>query len=109
MLCLRSAKSYVHLAAQTQVGDALKNPIHTFKSNIQGTWNILELCRLKDLPIVVASSDKAYGESDILPYQESFPLMFSIGTLIGFTSAESFLSTYICCKRPKASYVLLVM
>lgn len=64
----------IHLAAQTQVGDALKNPIHTFKSNIQGTWNILELCRLKDLPIVVASSDKAYGESDILPYQESFPL-----------------------------------
>lgn len=63
-----------HLAAQTQVTDALKNPIDTLKSNVQGTWNILEACRKFDLPIVSASSDKAYGISDNLPYLESHPL-----------------------------------
>ena len=57
-----------HLAAQTQVTEALKNPIETLKSNVQGTWNVLELCRKFKLPIVSASSDKSYGVSDNLPY-----------------------------------------
>ena len=63
-----------HLAAQTQVTDALKNPISTLKSNIEGTWNLLEICRVNNLPIVSASSDKAYGESSNLPYLETHPL-----------------------------------
>ena len=63
-----------HLAAQTQVRDALINPLETFKSNIEGTWNLLELSRLFDRPIVVASSDKAYGSSEKLPYKEKYPL-----------------------------------
>ena len=63
-----------HLAAQTQVRDALINPLETFKSNIEGTWNLLELSRLFDRPIVVASSDKAYGSSEKLPYKENYPL-----------------------------------
>ena len=63
-----------HFAAQTQVGDAIENPIRTFKSNIEGTWNILEICRHSNLPIVIASSDKAYGISDTLPYKENFEL-----------------------------------
>tara|TARA_B100001109_G_C18848551_1_gene468077 strand:- start:681 stop:1676 length:996 start_codon:yes stop_codon:yes gene_type:complete len=63
-----------HFAAQTQVGDAINNPIRTFKSNIEGTWNILEICRHSNLPIVIASSDKAYGISDRLPYKENFEL-----------------------------------
>lgn len=63
-----------HLAAQTQVTDALKYPISTLKSNIEGTWNLLEICRLNNLPIVSASSDKAYGESSNLPYLETHPL-----------------------------------
>ncbi|OUX38270.1 MAG: hypothetical protein CBE33_01165 [Candidatus Pelagibacter sp. TMED273] len=63
-----------HLAAQTQVIDALINPLETFKSNIEGTWNLLELSRLFDRPIVVASSDKAYGSSEKLPYKENYPL-----------------------------------
>lgn len=63
-----------HFAAQTQVGDAIENPIRTFKSNIEGTWNILEFCRHSNLPIVIASSDKAYGISDTLPYKENFEL-----------------------------------
>lgn len=63
-----------HFAAQTQVGDAIENPIKTFKSNIEGTWNLLEICRHSNLPIVIASSDKTYGISDVLPYKEDFEL-----------------------------------
>ena len=60
-----------HLAAQTQVIDANLDPLHTFNSNIKGTWNVLNECLKKDVPIVFASSDKAYGVSNELPYLES--------------------------------------
>ena len=63
-----------HLAAQTQVIEANINPIKTFESNIQGTWNVLNECNKKGIPVVVASSDKAYGESANLPYKENFTL-----------------------------------
>lgn len=65
-----------HLAAQTIVGIANRNPVSTFESNIAGTWNILEACRRSPLvkAIVVASSDKAYGDQDLLPYSEDTPL-----------------------------------
>jgi CDP-glucose 4,6-dehydratase len=63
-----------HLAAQTQVIDANLNPLHTFNSNIKGTWNVLNECLNKDVPVVVASSDKAYGVSNKLPYLESHEL-----------------------------------
>ncbi len=65
-----------HLAAQTIVGIANKNPLSTFHTNIKGTWNLLEACRR--VPgvkrIVVASSDKAYGDQKVLPYDEDTPL-----------------------------------
>lgn len=65
-----------HLAAQTLVTIANRGPLSTFRSNIEGTWNILEACRR--VPgvscIVVASSDKAYGDQDVLPYTEETPL-----------------------------------
>src|SRR5579862_5363943 len=65
-----------HLAAQTIVGIANRNPLSTFESNIQGTWNVLESCRRSPAvkSIVVASSDKAYGDQDRLPYSEDTPL-----------------------------------
>ena len=66
-----------HLGAQTIVGTALRNPLPTFESNIRGTYNLLEACRQhKSLVkrIVVASSDKAYGSSPVLPYTEEMPL-----------------------------------
>ena len=65
-----------HLAAQTIVTVANRNPISTFKSNIEGTWNLLEACRKAPLVnrIVVASSDKAYGDQLKLPYDENTPL-----------------------------------
>ena len=69
-------KVVFHLAAQAIVGDALREPVRTFKSNVEGTWNILEVCRNKKFveAIVVASSDKAYGDHKILPYREEAPL-----------------------------------
>lgn len=65
-----------HLAAQTIVGIANRNPVSTFQSNVAGTWAVLEACRRSPLvsAIVVASSDKAYGEQIDLPYREDAPL-----------------------------------
>jgi CDP-glucose 4,6-dehydratase len=65
-----------HLAAQTIVEHAWRNPLGTFRSNIEGTWEVLDACRRSGRPtrIVVASSDKAYGEQADLPYREDQPL-----------------------------------
>ncbi len=65
-----------HLGAQTIVGVGLRNPLGTFESNIRGTYNLLEVCRLHAglvKSVVVASSDKAYGTCDTLPYTEDAP------------------------------------
>jgi CDP-glucose 4,6-dehydratase len=67
------AQTIFHLGAQTIVGTGLLDPINTFKSNIEGTWNILEAARRMKSSIrsiVVASSDKAYGSAKALPYTE---------------------------------------
>jgi CDP-glucose 4,6-dehydratase len=66
-----------HLAAQTIVGIANRNPLSTFDANVRGTWNLLEACRRSPLVhcVVVASSDKAYGAQARLPYDESMPLV----------------------------------
>jgi len=65
-----------HLGAQTIVTIANRNPLSTFESNIKGTWNMMEACRRSPLVkrIVVASSDKAYGDQEKLPYDENTPL-----------------------------------
>jgi len=65
-----------HLAAQTIVSIANRNPISTFETNVRGTWNVLEACRRspKVNAVVVASSDKAYGDQAVLPYSEDMPL-----------------------------------
>ena len=65
-----------HLAAQAIVGDANTSPLPTFECNIKGTWNVLEAARLCETlkGMVVASSDKAYGDQKVLPYNEEQPL-----------------------------------
>ena len=67
----------LHLAAQTIVGIANRNPVSTFETNVGGTWSLLEACRRSPLvkQIVVASSDKAYGAHEELPYNEDAPLI----------------------------------
>lgn len=89
-----------HLAAQTIVTIANRNPISTFETNIGGTWNLLEACRRSPMvkQIVVASSDKAYGDQENLPYDEQTPLQGqhpydvskSAGDLIATTYAVSY-------------------
>lgn len=66
----------IHLAAQTIVTIANRNPVSTFETNIGGTWSLLEACRRSPRvrQVVVASSDKAYGDQTVLPYAESTPL-----------------------------------
>ena len=66
----------IHLAAQTIVTIANRNPVSTWETNVQGTWALLEACRRTSTvkQIVMASSDKAYGDHDDLPYNEETPL-----------------------------------
>lgn len=65
-----------HLAAQTIVGTAQRSPLSTFETNIQGTWCLLEAARRANgnPQVIVASSDKAYGEQQVLPYTEETSL-----------------------------------
>ncbi len=69
-----------HLAAQTIVGTANRSPLSTFEANVRGTYVLLEACRAVGVVgdpvtrIVVASSDKAYGAHEQLPYREDFAL-----------------------------------
>lgn len=66
-----------HLAAQTIVGTALRSPLQTFEANIRGSYHLLEACRVQRAlvkRVVIASSDKAYGDSENLPYVEATPL-----------------------------------
>jgi CDP-glucose 4,6-dehydratase len=65
-----------HIGAQAIVGAALRSPLPTFEANIRGSYNLLEACRLHAAQVrrvVVASSDKAYGDVEALPYTEEMP------------------------------------
>ena len=68
--------SVAHLAAQTTVGVANRNPVSTLDVNIRGTWSLLEACRRSPTvkQVVIASSDKAYGDQKVLPYTETTAL-----------------------------------
>jgi CDP-glucose 4,6-dehydratase len=69
--------SVFHLGAQTIVGTASRSAMSTFEANIRGTWCLLEAakqCSRRIERVIVASSDKAYGAHDVLPYTEDAPL-----------------------------------
>jgi CDP-glucose 4,6-dehydratase len=90
-----------HLGAQTLVGPAQRAPWETFESNIRGTYNLLEVCRLHSglvRRVVVASSDKAYGEQSRLPYLESMPLEgrapYEVSKSCADLLAQSYFRTY---------------
>ena len=86
----------IHLAAQTIVPIANRNPISTFETNIAGTWNLLEACRRSPQvkQIVVASSDKAYGGQEKLPYDESTPLQGQHPYDVSKSAADLIARTY---------------
>lgn len=86
----------IHLAAQTIVTIANRNPISTFETNISGTWNLLEACRRspKVKQIVTASSDKAYGDQEVLPYNEETPLQGQHPYDVSKSTADLIAATY---------------
>ncbi len=90
----------IHLAAQTIVGIANRNPVSTFETNIQGTWALLEACRRSPTvkQIVAASSDKAYGEHEHLPYSEDAPLQgrhpYDVSKSCADLIAQAYAATY---------------
>jgi len=88
----------IHLAAQTIVGIANRNPVSTFETNIQGTWALLEACRRSPCvkQIVVASSDKAYGEQTQLPYSETTPLQGRHPYDVSKSCADLLAHSYAC-------------
>jgi len=97
-----------HLAAQTIVTISNRLPISTFETNIKGTWNILEACRRNPTVkrIVVASSDKAYGDQNKLPYEENSSLLgihpYDVSKVCADLLALSYWRTYklpVCVTR----------
>ena len=97
-----------HLAAQAIVGVANRNPLGTFKSNIEGTWNILEAARKSPSikRVIVASSDKAYGDQEKLPYDENMPLQgkhpYDVSKSCADLIAQTYYETYklpVCITR----------
>ncbi len=104
-LLIRSLNEYeidsvFHLGAQTIVPTALRNPLSTFNSNIKGTWNLLEACRILGnvKRIVVASTDKAYGTQKILPYTEDMELKgifpYDVSKVCADLISQSYFKTY---------------
>jgi CDP-glucose 4,6-dehydratase len=90
-----------HLAAQTIVGTAHRSPYATFEANVRGTYNLLEVCRLNRHlveQIIVASSDKAYGEQPTLPYTEEMRLSgrhpYEVSKSCADLIAQSYRHTY---------------
>jgi CDP-glucose 4,6-dehydratase len=91
----------VHLGAQTIVGTAHRSPRATFETNVAGTWNVLEACRVHHelvRRVVVASSDKAYGEHTELPYTEGMRLdaryPYEVSKACADLVAQSYAHTY---------------
>jgi len=90
----------LHLAAQTIVPIANRNPVSTFDTNVAGAWALLEACRRSPAvkQIVVASSDKSYGEQERLPYDESMPLAgrhpYDVSKSAGDLISQSYAATY---------------
>jgi CDP-glucose 4,6-dehydratase len=89
-----------HLAAQTIVPIANRNPVETFDTNVRGTWTVLEACRRSPQvrAVIVASSDKAYGEQDDLPYREGTQLSprhpYDVSKAAADLVARSYAATY---------------
>ncbi len=104
-LCERTLNEYAievvfHLAAQAIVGVANRAPLSTFETNIRGTWQLLEACRRSPTVkrVVVASSDKAYGIAETLPYKESTPLAgrfpYDVSKSCADLIAQAYAATY---------------
>jgi CDP-glucose 4,6-dehydratase len=96
----RRVDTVIHLAAQTLVGPAIEDPADTFSNNIEGSWSVLEACRGTSgvRRIVVASSDKAYGDASGRPYREDMPLRahhpYDVSKAVTDMLAQTYAQTY---------------
>lgn len=97
-----------HVGAQAIVGTANRSPLSTFEANIRGTWHVLEACRRNPQVrrIIVASSDKAYGDQRVLPYNEDMPLQgrhpYDVSKSCADLIAQAYRHTYglpVCITR----------
>jgi len=102
-----SIDTIFHLAAQPLVGVARIDPLTTFEVNVRGTWNLLEAARQANVrQVIIASSDKAYGPNDRLPYTESHPLQgrfpYDVSKSCADLIAQAYAATYglpVCILR----------
>lgn len=101
-------KSLFHLAAQSQVGAANRNPVATYEANIAGTWALMEAARRSPRleQVITASSDKAYGAQPVLPYDEDMPLSavnpYDVSKACSDLLSQSYHQTYdvpVCITR----------
>lgn len=101
-------ETVIHLAAQTIVSVANRDPLSTFEANIKGTWNILEAARQEKniKQVIVSSSDKAYGDKDKLPYEEDEELKgrhpYDVSKSCADLISQSYFTTYklpVCVTR----------
>jgi len=101
-------RTLFHLAAQSQVGVANRNPVATYEANIAGTWSVMEAVRRSPTveQVVTASSDKAYGAQPVLPYDEDMPLSavnpYDVSKACSDLLAQSYQQTYdvpVCITR----------
>jgi CDP-glucose 4,6-dehydratase len=95
-----AADTVIHLAAQSTVGPAIEDPAETFSHNIEGSWGVLEMCRANPsvTSIVVASSDKAYGDWSGRPYREDMALRarhpYDVSKAAADLLAQSYAATF---------------
>ena len=95
---LYDVETVFHLGAQTQTGVAHRSPLGTFETNIRGTYNLLEACRVHEKlvrRVVIASTDKAYGTQKKLPYTETMPLDARHSYDVSKSCADLLAQTYI--------------
>jgi CDP-glucose 4,6-dehydratase len=98
-ILLHDIDTVFHLGAQTLVEPAYRSPVATLESNVQGTWNLLEACRIHGTRrVVVASSDKAYGDHGNVPYTEETQLLarnpYDVSKSCADLITQAFASTY---------------
>jgi CDP-glucose 4,6-dehydratase len=101
-------RTVMHLAAQSQVGVANRNPVSTWSTNVGGTWAVLEAARRSAAveQVIIASSDKAYGNQPMLPYEETMPLLprnpYDVSKACADLLAKSYFHTWdspVCITR----------
>jgi CDP-glucose 4,6-dehydratase len=96
----RNVDTVIHLAAQTLVGPAIEDPVDTFSNNIEGSWCVLDVCRRSAAVrrVVVASSDKAYGDASGRPYREDMALRalhpYDTSKAVTDVLAQTYANTY---------------